>query len=127
MRRRSPRRALLHNLRGTALEARGRLEEADAAYRQAIAADGPDRWTAEFNLARLLYNRGQRAEALDRFDEFITLYNQTEALTAEQLIAIGNAVWYIGNTEPPLFRTRSRHSTRRRKRIRRTSRRTSDR
>lgn len=93
----------LHNLRGEALRARGRLDEAEQAFSQAISEGGADRWSAEFNLAEMIYQRGDRAEAARRFDEFITLYNQSNSLPARDLVAVGNAVWYLGNTESALF------------------------
>lgn len=93
----------LHNLRGEALRARGQLGEAEAAFRQAIDAGGADPWTAEMNLAEMTYQRGDREEAIARFDAFISLYNQSTTLNADDLTAVGNAVWYLGNTEPELF------------------------
>lgn len=93
----------LDNLRGDALRARGRLQEAEEAYARAIGAGGEDRWTAEFNLAEMMYQRGAREEAEARFDAFITLYNRSDALPTPDLVAVGNAVWYLGNLEPDLF------------------------
>jgi cellulose synthase operon protein C len=94
----------LHNLRGEALRARGRLAEAEAAFEAAIDEPGPDLATAELNLAELYHLRGDRDGALTRFDAFIDLYNRTPSLSSEELTAVGNAVWYLGATEPELFR-----------------------
>jgi tetratricopeptide (TPR) repeat protein len=72
----------LPNLRGEALLERGQLDAAEQAFREAIEAGGTDLRTAEFNLAQLLYNRGQRDEARRRFDAFIDVYNQAAQLSA---------------------------------------------
>ncbi len=93
----------LHNLRGEALRARGRLAEAEEAFRAALEAGGSDRHTAEFNLAELMYLRGDRDAALDRLDRFIDVYNQSDALPADALVAVGNAVRYLGVRDPVLF------------------------
>lgn len=93
----------LHNLRGEALRARGRLAEAEEAFRQAVNADGDDVLTASFNLAELMYLRGDRDAALDRFDRFIDIYNNSDALASRDLVAVGNAVRYLGVRDPVLF------------------------
>jgi cellulose synthase operon protein C len=93
----------LHLIRGEALRARGRLADAETAFREAIADGGPDRLIAEFHLGELLYRRGDRADAMARFDSFIDVYNRSERLSARDLTAVGNAVWYLGSTEPALF------------------------
>jgi len=90
-------------IRGSAMRARGRDAEAEAVFREAAAAGGPERLTAELNLAELLYLRGERAAAMARFDTFIDAYNGSTQLTAEELTAVGNAVWYLGVTESALF------------------------
>jgi cellulose synthase operon protein C len=91
------------NLRGEALLERGQREAAEQAFRDAIEAGGPDLRTAEFNLAQLLYNRGERDEAMRRFDDFIDVYNQSAQLSAPELTAVANAVSYLGLEEPELF------------------------
>jgi cellulose synthase operon protein C len=93
----------LPNLRGVALLARGRIAEAEAAFNEAIQADGPDRLTAEFNLAELMFERGDRAEAIPRLNAFIDVYNGGTGLSSEGLTAVGNAVRYLGISEPQLF------------------------
>ncbi|MEX2584536.1 MAG: tetratricopeptide repeat protein [Gemmatimonadota bacterium] len=93
----------LPNLRGEALRARGRTAEAEAAFREAIEAGGADRLDAEFNLAELLFARGDRAAAVPLFDAFIDYYNRGETLSSADLTSVGNAVRYIGVTQPELF------------------------
>ncbi|MEX0912170.1 MAG: tetratricopeptide repeat protein, partial [Gemmatimonadota bacterium] len=93
----------LPNLRGEAHRARGRLAEAEAAFREAIEADGPDRLSAELNLAELLYDRGERGETVERFDAFIDVYNRRSDLSSRDLIAVGDAVRYLGVSRPELF------------------------
>src|SRR5690606_24662875 len=90
-------------IRGAALRARGRYAEAEAAFRQAAEIDGPERLTAELNLAELMYLRGEADEAMARFDRFIDIYNGTPGLSAQELTAVGNAVWYLGLRESVLF------------------------
>jgi len=89
---------------GRVLELRGRLDEAQAAYRAAITGDAPDRLTAEVDLAELLFRRGRTTEATARFDRFIDLYNNAGGhLTAGELTAVGRAVHALGRTNPGLL------------------------
>lgn len=90
-------------LRGEAHLARGRLDEADAAFAEAAAEDGSHRLTAELRRAEILWLRGDRDGATSRFNGFIEAYNRSTQLTAEELTAIGNAVWYLGGRESALF------------------------
>lgn len=96
--------ANLHNLRGEALRARGRLDEAEEAFREAIGEGGDDLRTAEFNLAELMFLRGRRGEAIAAFDRFIDVYNQSTRLSSTDLVAVGNAVRYLGINDPEMFR-----------------------
>ncbi|HUE95887.1 MAG TPA: tetratricopeptide repeat protein, partial [Longimicrobiaceae bacterium] len=93
----------LHLLRGQALRAIGRIEEAEAAFREAVDAGGPDRWPAELQIAQLAYERGDVDHAITRFDRFIDLYNGATGLSPAELTAVGEAVWYLGIEEPQLF------------------------
>jgi cellulose synthase operon protein C len=93
----------LHNLRGEALRARGRLDEAEEAFRQAVAEGGEDLRTAEFNLAELMFLRGQRGDAIAAFDQFIDVYNRSDRLASADLVAVGNAVRYLAVNDPELF------------------------
>jgi len=89
---------------GRVLERKGELDRAEAAYRQAVDAGGPDRLTAEADLADLLFRRGHVDEAMERFDHFIDVYNQANGtLSARDLVAVGRAVHRLGRTDPDLF------------------------
>lgn len=90
-------------LRGDALRETGRLDEALTAFREAAEEGGPNQLTAELKIAEILYMRGERDEANTRFDRFIDVYNRSDRLPAEDLVAIGNAVTYLGLREPVLF------------------------
>ncbi|MDR0787225.1 MAG: tetratricopeptide repeat protein [Gemmatimonadota bacterium] len=90
-------------LRGEAHFARGRLTEADAAFAEAVTNGGADRLTAELRRAEILWLRGNREEARTAFNRFIDVYNRSDQLPAEDLTAVGNAVWYLGGRESALF------------------------
>lgn len=87
---------------GEALLALGRLDEAAAAYEQA-AAGGPDQLQAEIRLGELELRAGDRDAAHRRFDRFIDIYNGTATLGARDLMAVGDAVKYLGITNSDLF------------------------
>ena len=94
----------LANGLGEVLLARGKLDEAEAAFRTAAGSRGPDRLTAAANLAELLFRRGRLEEATTRFDAFIDVYNDADGrLTARDLVAVGRAVHALGRTNPDLF------------------------
>jgi cellulose synthase operon protein C len=93
----------LENVLGEGLYALGRVQEAEDAFRRALAASARDRHTARLNLGILLWNRGEREPALDLFDSFIDLYNRSSgSLTADELMAVGTAVRYLGVRNPTL-------------------------
>ena len=94
----------LHNSLGEVLVYQGKLAEAEDAFRQSISARAGDYVTAQFNLAELIFNRGDRIEALEKFDRFIDLYNNNAGLTSEELTAVGRACIYMGRLNPDLFR-----------------------
>jgi cellulose synthase operon protein C len=89
--------------RGRVLMELGRAGEAEAEFTRAMQAGDPDRLTAELNLAILMFDRGEREEAMRRFDRFIDVYNETENLSPADLAAIGTAVRYLAIREPVLF------------------------
>lgn len=89
--------------RGRILMEVGRDEEAQVEFERAVEAGDPDSLTAELNLAILQFERGQRDEAMQRFDRFIDVYNQTPNLSAADLTAVGTAVRYLGIREHELF------------------------
>ncbi|SVC30564.1 uncharacterized protein METZ01_LOCUS283418, partial [marine metagenome] len=82
----------------------GRLDEAEAAFSE--AAQTGDIWslTARVNLAELMFDRGRIDEAMQRFDEFIDLYNQANGrLGPQDLVAVARAVEALGRNNPDLF------------------------
>ncbi|HEX7049957.1 MAG TPA: tetratricopeptide repeat protein [Longimicrobiales bacterium] len=93
----------LANTLGEVLYARGKVEEAEAAFRTAIDGGATDVADARVNLAILLERRGARAQAREIFDSFINFYNRGDARTAEALTAVGTAVRHLGNRDPALF------------------------
>jgi tetratricopeptide (TPR) repeat protein len=92
------------DLLGQTLRAQGKVEEAEAAFRRAIAQKEPGQLTAEENLGELLLSSGRRAEAFQRFDRFIDVYNSGGNLSAADLTAVGAAVEHLGARDPQLYR-----------------------
>ncbi len=96
--------AELENVLGEALYAEGKLEEAEGAFRRSVEGGARDLQTARKNLGILEWNRGERDAALALFDSFIDLYNRSGGgLSAEDLMAVGTAVRYLGVTNPALY------------------------
>jgi tetratricopeptide (TPR) repeat protein len=97
--------AALANWLGIVLRARGQREVAEAAFRQAVEGGARDALSARLNLAVAQWDRGEREAALSAFDGFIDVYNSSAAgqLSAEDLVAIGTAVRYLGVRDPQLF------------------------
>jgi len=92
------------NVLGEALYRVGERQDAEAAFRRAVESDATDRHVARLNLGVLMWDRGDRDEALALFDSFIDLYNRSRnRLTAEELMAVGTAVRYLGVTNPSLY------------------------
>lgn len=94
----------LENVRGEIHYALGRLEPARAAFERAVEGRARDYLTAELNLAILSFEAGELDEARRRFDGFIDVYNQSASLRADELVAVGRACWYLGATDPALYR-----------------------
>ena len=100
----APNSAVVANSTGEALLRLGRLDEAEAAFSE--AAQAGDAWslTARVNLAELMFDRGRIDEAMQRFDEFIDLYNQANGrLGPQDLVAVARAVEALGRNNPDLF------------------------
>jgi cellulose synthase operon protein C len=93
----------LANAAGEALYARGRREEAEAAFARAAASGAPDALQARLNHAIARWQRGAREEALRAFDTFIDAYNDGGTRSADDLTAVATAVRYLGTADPPLF------------------------
>jgi tetratricopeptide (TPR) repeat protein len=93
----------LETVLGEALLARGRWDEAEAAFERAEVGGAPDALTARVRRAELLYRRGRRSDAFELFDTFIDAYNRGARLDAEDLMAVGTAVSYLGQRAHVLF------------------------
>jgi tetratricopeptide (TPR) repeat protein len=91
------------NMLGEALLASGKRSEAEAEFRRAIDAGASDANTARLHLSLLQWDRGERPAALDAFDAFIDIYNQSEQLSGRDLLAVGDAVARLGVRDPQLF------------------------
>jgi tetratricopeptide (TPR) repeat protein len=94
----------LDNLLGEILYETGRLESAEEAFEGAVAGGASDLLTAELNLAVAYFERGEREEALRRFDRFIDVYNSSPSLSSEALTAVATACRYLGGLNPQLFK-----------------------
>ncbi len=94
----------LENTRGEILYERGRIDEARGAFEKSNSGGARDHLVAELNLAILAYESGDVAEAMRGFDRFIDVYNQNSRLRAEELTAVAVACWYLGATNPQLYR-----------------------
>lgn len=89
---------------GEALERQGKVAEAQRFYRLA-ASRASDSLVARYHLARLDWDRGRHAEAMEAFDRFIDVYNDAQGrLSSEDLAAVGGALRYLGRRDPQLFR-----------------------
>jgi cellulose synthase operon protein C len=97
--------AALANTLGEVLWARGRRDEAVAAFQQSVEGNAPDALSARLNLAVADWERGERDAALAAFDSFIDVYNGAAPgqLSSPELVAIGTAVRYLGIRDPQLF------------------------
>ncbi|WP_428275503.1 tetratricopeptide repeat protein [Candidatus Palauibacter sp.] len=95
--------AELGRARGRLLYALGRLDEAEANLRLAIEGRAGDAQLARLDLGRLLFDLGEREEALALFDGFIDFYNRARRLEPAELRAVGTALTYLGARDPDLF------------------------
>lgn len=94
----------LENSLGELHFAVGEWDLAEEAFHRSVEEQAPDANVARKNLGILLWERGRREEALALFDTFIDLYNRAGGtLTAEELMAVGESVRYLGVTNPALF------------------------
>jgi cellulose synthase operon protein C len=90
---------------GEVLYARGKLAEAETAFRRARETSAPDSLWARVQLAMLRHERGDRDGAAEEFDAFIDIYNaRAQQLTAQELMAVGLACWYLGTGNSGLIR-----------------------
>ena len=95
-----------HQIYITACEvlwAKGHLDEAEIAFKEASSGRSNDWLTAELNLGIAAFERGRRTEAMQRFDRFIDFYNNGEATTSGDLTAVGIACQYLGISDSTLY------------------------
>ena len=89
---------------GEVLLATGRHDEAEAAFRRAVDGNADDGNVALLQIGMLELRRGEREEGLGILDGFIDLYNQGRgSLSAEELMAVGDAVRQLAVGNPQLF------------------------
>ena len=88
---------------GEALLAQGDWDGAEAAFRRSEAGSPSDLLTARLRLGEILLLRGQADDAFAIFDAFIDAYNSPRRLSADDLMAVGTAVAYLGRRTPVLF------------------------
>lgn len=89
--------------RGELLMAVGRWDDAEVAFRASVQSGADDADVARLRLGELEFLRGERAEAMEVFDTFIDLYNRGGVLDGEQLMAVAQAVTYLGRITPAYF------------------------
>lgn len=94
----------LDRARGEILRILGRTDEAEAALRSAIAGGADDATLARLELAEILWYSGRQDEAIPMFDGFIDFYNAAADPSAEELMAVGTALTYLGRRDSQLFR-----------------------
>lgn len=95
--------AELSNSLGEVLYLLGDPRNAEIAFRRA-SSSASDSLTARYNLAVLRYERGEVEAALNDFDTFIDVYNNTSGLSSRQLTAVANAVRRMSVRNPLLSR-----------------------
>ena len=89
---------------GEVRQARGRLPEAAAAYRNAIRDGASDRLWAELHLAELARLRGALDSSRAGFERVIDRYNAGGDFSSDDLAAIATAARYLGAGNPDLYR-----------------------
>ena len=93
----------LERLKGEVLLEVGEWDLAEAAFARSVTGAAPDMATARLRLGEQAFQRGRRAEAMEVFDSFISLYNDGRNLGGEDLMAVGRAVTWLGREQPDLF------------------------
>lgn len=93
----------IFNKLGEALYATGDVAGARRRFEAAVAAGATDRLTARLNLAIVDFERGARRQAMERFESFIDVYNDGEATSAADMMAVARACTYLGINDPQLF------------------------
>src|SRR4051812_12590375 len=93
------------NTLGETVLIRGKRAVAESLFTRAVEQKASDSLTAKLNLAILAFERGDREKALNAFDKFIDVYNNSApTLSSDDLVAVGLAVRYLGVRDPQLFK-----------------------
>jgi len=96
---------LVLNTLGESMLERGKWAAAESMFVRAIGSHARDSLASRLHLAVLMYDRGDRANALNALDKFIDVYNKSApSLTSEELMGVGVAVRYLGVRDPQLFK-----------------------
>jgi tetratricopeptide (TPR) repeat protein len=88
---------------GAVLLERGKVDAALSAFTRAVEANAGDAATARLKRAMILHRTGRRDQADREFDSFIDFYNQGGAGSSEDLVAVADAVRFLGARDPDLF------------------------
>lgn len=99
----NPEAPLLWNTLGEALLATGKLDEASRAFKRSIESYDPDRLTAELNLARIRYRRGETAQAFAEFERVLDYYRAQRSLSPGEFTAVATAAAYLGKSRAALY------------------------
>jgi tetratricopeptide (TPR) repeat protein len=81
----------------------GRLDTAEARYREGLAANAGDALSIEAGLAHLEFRQGRVEAAAQRFSGLIDAYNAGRARSVEDLVAVARACEHLGRENPQLF------------------------
>jgi tetratricopeptide (TPR) repeat protein len=96
---------LVLNTLGETVLLRGKRAAAESLFTRAVEQKAADSLTARLNLAIVMFDRGERDKALNAFDKFIDVYNNSApSLSSDDLVAVGLAVRYLGVRDPQLFK-----------------------
>lgn len=91
------------NRLGEALYVTGDVEGATRSFMDAMNAGAADELQARLNLAIAEFDGGARRQAMARFETFIDVYNDGQATSAADLMAVARACTYLGIEDPQLF------------------------
>ena len=89
---------------GRALAATGAQAEAEERFREILSTGGAGSLQAELELATSLRLRGEIEEARAHFYRLIDTYNRGTAVSARDLLAVGEACRRLGDQNPQLFK-----------------------
>ena len=88
---------------GEVLYQRGRIAEAEAAFRSAIAGQASDAMRARYALAVLLQRRGEHDAARREFERFPDWYRSAPQLSSDDLTLVAGSLRALGARDPQRF------------------------